>query len=433
MNDKCSLVTRRQFLLGLGATVVTAACSGKSVTVFTQDPATAPPSSLLAPATLPAGTLPPPPAADRTLVVVEMGGGNDGWSTVVPHAVSRYYDLRPNTAIENPIDLDGEVGLHPALATVAEQYQAGTVAIVEGIGMPKPDLSHFVSMRRWWDGAEMPSHTGWLGRYLDGTSGFDDLLAGITVGPGPSQAMLGNASFVVNIADTSGLASEMPWWIDDADELMGAWAGFAPVDVPVSELTPLQRAISGTVEARRELEAGLRPIREALEGSEDDEDQYTFGGQLRLAASLITAGIGPKVIYVQGEGDFDTHENQRDGHDQLMAGLDGGLAAFWSELDRAGMTERAVVMTASEFGRRPEDNGGGTEHGTASSHLVMGPAVAGGRYGEAPSWTRFDPEGNAIHTVDYRSLYATALEGWLGAPHVDVLQGEYEVLPLFTA
>ena len=203
--------------------------------------------------------------------------------------------------------------------------------------------------------------------------------------------------------------------------------------MPVSELTPLQRAISGTVEARRELEAGLRPIREAVEEADAWEDEYTFGGQLRLAAALITAGIGPKVVYVQGEGDFDTHENQREGHDQLMAGLDGGLGAFWSELERAGMSDRAVVMTASEFGRRPEDNDGGTDHGTASAHLIMGPGVAGGRYGEAPSWTRFDGEGNAIHTVDYRSLYATAVEGWLGAPHQEVLQGEYEVLPVFEA
>jgi hypothetical protein len=244
--------------------VVTAACSGKSVTVFRQDPTTVPPTTLLTPATLAAGSLPPPPVLDRTLVVVELGGGNDGWSTVVPHSLNRYYDLRRSLAIENPIDLDGEVGLHPALGTVASQWQAGNVAIVEGVGMEKPDLSHFVSMRRWWDGSEMPSHTGWLGRYLDGTAGFDDLLAGITIGPGPSQAMLGNASFVVNIADSNGLASEMPWWIDQPDELMGAWAGFAPVDVPVSELTPLERAISSTVEARRALETGLRPVREAI-------------------------------------------------------------------------------------------------------------------------------------------------------------------------
>lgn len=429
--DRCPMVTRRRFLLGLGATVVTAACSGKSVTVFQQSSTTTSlPAATGSATTLPAGTFVAP--ARRTLVVVELGGGNDGFSMVVPHQDSRYHDLRRSTRLTDVIDLDGEIGLHPALTSTAVRYQAGSVAVVEGVGTPKPDLSHFLSMQRWWQGSDAASHTGWLGRYLDATAGYEELLAGITIGPGPSQAMLGDASFVVNIADSNGLATEMPWWIDEPDELLGAWAGFAPVDVPLAELTPLQRAIGSTVTAQRQLQAGLAPLREAIEQEESDEDEEAgyLARQLDLAAGLITSGVRPRVVYVQGEGDFDTHEDQKDRHGELMTELDSGLAAFWGRLEQAGVADQALVMTASEFGRRPEDNDGGTDHGTASSHFVMGPGVQGGRYGEAPSLSRLDEEGNPVHTVDYRSIYATVLDGWLGANHPDLLDASYETLPL---
>lgn len=429
MTGRCPLVTRRHFIAGLGATILTAACGGRRVSVFGPDP-TAPDAAAVP--TIPAGTF--PRLTDRTLVVVELGGGNDGFATVVPHQSGRLRDLRRSTFVDDAVDLDGEVGLHPALATVAAQYGAGTVAIVEGVGAPKPDLSHFVSMRRWWDGTHQPDHTGWLGRYLDGAAGYDDLLAGITIGYGPSQAMLGRGSFVVNIAGPEGLAAEWPWWIDEPDELLAAWAGFAPVGMPLAELTPLQRAISSTVEAQRRLESGLAPLRSALEA--DGEEFWELDelvGQLTLAAGLITSGVGPQVIFVHGAGDFDTHEDQRSRHGELLTALDRGLAGFWSALGDAGMADRAVVMTTSEFGRRPEDNDGGTDHGTAGAHFVMGPAVAGGRYGEAPSLDRLDDEGNPVHTVDYRSLYATVLDGWLEAPAAEILHRDYETLPLFRA
>ena len=166
--------------------------------------------------------------AGRTLVVVELGGGNDGLNTVVPHADPAYRRLRPTLGVNDPIDLDGQVGFDPNLAKLAARYRAGQVAIVEGIGYPDPDLSHFASMavlvERGSRAADVS--TGWLGRYLDGTVGFDDPLAGVVIGTGPSPALLGDHSFATTIADTTGLQPRLPAWVDRPADLV---RGVVPV------------------------------------------------------------------------------------------------------------------------------------------------------------------------------------------------------------
>ncbi len=419
--ETCPFVTRRRFLVGLGATVLLTACNGQTVAVYRPDP-TSP--------TVDPGSAPPPGslggAADRTLVVVEMGGGNDGLNMVVPHADRRYHDLRRTIRIADPIDLDGEIGLHPSLPRLAERYVQGQVAIVEGVGVPEPDLSHFVSMETWWTarpgGAD---ESGWLGRFLDGSVGYEEPLAGITIGPGPSRAMLGNASYVVAIADASGLTPDLPPWIDTTDELMSMWEGFAAEDPTAIDLTPIRTAIASTVSARGKLEGALGGP-EAT--SRRRRRRGTLVDQLDLAAQLIASTVAPRVVYVHGFGDFDTHQGELGRHEQLMAQLDEGIDRFFQTL--GGLADRVVVVTTSEFGRRVRDNGSGTDHGTAAAHLVVGPAVRGGRYGEPPNLARLDPAGNPAHTVDYRSVYATVLDRWLQADADEVLGGRYERLSL---
>lgn len=429
-DQKCSLVTRRQFMGGLGVSVAVAACGSQGITVMQRSPRTD--SSLSTPgtaaepyATMPAGTL---PVTDRSIVVIELGGGNDSLSTVVPFD-RRYRDLRSTTAIDDPIELDGEIGLHPALVTIAERYGRGEVAIVEGLGVDQPDLSHFVSMRRWWDGTSDPDHTGWLGRYLDGAVGYDQLLAGISIGPGASQAMLGTGSYVIGISDAAGLASGLPWWVDDPRDFAGVWSGFAPVNVPLGELDPVRRAIAATAAAQHRLQTSLSPLEAVL--SDREVATYSLEGQLALAGGLIASDVNPRVVYIHGNGDFDTHENQPSRHAELMRQLDTGLGHFFSIVEAAGVENDVIVMTTSEFGRRPQDNDGGTDHGTASSHFVLGARVAGGRYGEAPSLQRLDGDGNLVHTVDFRSLYASVLDGWMGGGSAEVLRGDHENLELF--
>ncbi len=425
--DPCLPVSRRRFIQGLGATIAVVAAGGHGISIWGRNPATAiatppPPHSY--------GDLPP----GRTLVVVEMGGGNDGLNTVVPHATSAYYDLRRNLAVEEPIDLDGQVGLHPGLDYVAARYRDDEVAIVEGVGYPDPDLSHFASMSTWWTGEPGAiAASGWLGRLLDGTTADLDPLAAITIGPGPTPALLAEQSFVVSIQDATGLAPDLPPWIDEPEELLASWAGFAqaPVDSPAL-FGQVQRAIAATAAARTRLAS-------ALAGPDDDRgsgrnDAAGRGGQLTrsmdLAARLIASDVAPSIVYVHGFGDFDTHQGQQGRHNALMTELDGAVASFFATLEDARLADAALVMTTSEFGRRAASNGSGTDHGTAAAHLLIGPAVRGGRHGEAPDLRRLDARGNLVHTVDYRSLYATVLDQWFGIPHAEVLGAGYPVLDL---
>ncbi len=422
--SSCPFVTRRRFLVGLGATVVLAACNDQMVSVYRPDPTS--------PTTDPSAAPPPGTfggAEGRTLVVVEMGGGNDGLNMVVPHADGRYYDLRRSIRITDPIDLDGEVGFHPSLPRLARRYADGDVAIVEGVGVPDPNLSHFISMETWWTARPGGSdNSGWLGRFLDGTVGYTEPLAGITIGPGPSRAMLGNASYVVAIADASGLSPDLPPWIDTSDELMSMWEGFAAEDPATIDLDGVRTAIAASVAARGELEGAFGEGGDT--GRRRRRRRAGLVDQLDLAAQLVMSTTAPLVIYVHGFGDFDTHQGELSRHQQLMGQLDEAVDRFFQTLESSGAADRVLLVTASEFGRRVRDNGSGTDHGTAAPHLVIGPTVRGGRYGEAPDLSRLDPAGNLAHSVDYRSVYATVLDRWLQADADEVLGATYERLPL---
>ncbi|MDJ0954026.1 MAG: DUF1501 domain-containing protein [Acidimicrobiia bacterium] len=436
-DPRCPSLTRRRFLGALGASVAVASAGAYGISVWGRNPqdsgiaqvgtttttTTAPP--------LPAGTL--PIVGDRTLVVIEMGGGNDGLNTVVPHTSGRYHDLRGELAVVDPLDLDGEIGLHPELSYVADRYAAGHVAIVEGIGYPDPDLSHFASMATWWSASSAGEYpTGWLGRYLDATSGSDDPLAGVTIGPGPTPALLGATSFQISVQDMSGLSPQIPQWIDSRDELAGLWRGLAPAGFDdTSALDVVRRAIEVTTDAQDQLNDVLGAPGVAAPTVSAGRRRSDLEESILVAAALVTSPTPPRVVYIHGWGDFDTHEGQADRHGDMMAQLNAALQSLFAAADSAGVCDRLVVMTTSEFGRRPAYNGSGTDHGTANTHFVIGPQVVGGRYGEAPSLTGLDTRGNPRHSVDYRSVYASILTGWLGASAEALLGETHETLPLF--
>ena len=436
---RCPLVSRRQFITGLGATVAVTTAGGWALGIWRGggDVVSAIPSPPTTSATLPTAT-PFPAPNGRTLVVIEMGGGNDGLNMVVPHASNAYYDLRRDLAVVDPIDLDGEVGLHPNLAGLADLYGAGRMAVVEGVGYPNPELSHFTSMATWWSAqpAAPASQAGWLGRYLDLAGGHDDPLAAIVIGPGPTPALLAEHSYATTIQDVSGLAPTLPPWIDTRDELMAAWKGFAPAGIDSPGLFgEVQRAIAASGAAADRLDTvlsgaadpGAEPTAAGtLNGRRRDR---SLAGYLDLAARLATTASPPRIIFVHGWGDFDTHEGQASRHGDLMAELDTALQTFFAVVDAAERSDDVLVMTTSEFGRRARSNGAGTDHGTAAAQLIIGNPLAGGRFGLPPDLTRLDGRGNLTHTVDFRSLYATVLDDWLGADHQDVLGSRFETLP----
>lgn len=433
----CYSTTRRRFLAALGATVVVGVAGGYGIAVWGRRGAigTTGTTTTSGPVvtSMPAGSA--GPVTDRTLVIIEMGGGNDGLNMVVPHATDVYYDLRRDLAIDAPLDLDGEIGLHPELTFIAQRYADGAVAIVEGVGYPDPNLSHFASMATWWSG--MPGsigQTGWLGRYLDGTVGSDDPLAGVSIGPGPTPAMAGERSFVVTVQDMTGLAPSLPPWIDTNDELLSMWQGFAPAKFDGAVLLDQVRsAIDTTVIAANRLSDIFGEAPEPVDGAQQQGrrrrgDLTSF---MEVAAALVVAPSAPKVIYIHGWGDFDVHDGHANRHRTMMQALNDALAEFFGTVDDAGVSDKVMVMTTSEFGRRPKYNGSGTDHGTAASHLLIGTPIKGGRYGEAPSLTNLDNRGNMTHTVDYRSLYATVLGSYLESDAESLLGASYEELPLF--
>jgi uncharacterized protein (DUF1501 family) len=272
-----------------------------------------------------------------------------------------------------------------------------------------------------------------LGRYLDATVGPDNPLAGIAVGPGPSPALSGEESFVVSIQDATGLRPLTPGWIDDADELMAMWAGFAasPVDSP-DLFGKVTAAIGQTVAAAGTLGSVLEGVAvdDAAPAAAGRRRRRDLATDMALAAQLAVSPIAPRVVMVHGFGDFDTHEGQASRHADLMTELDTGIASFFEVVAAAGQQDRVVLTTTSEFGRRAASNGSGTDHGTAAAHLVIGAPVRGGRHGEAPDLSALDRNGNLVHTVDYRSVYASLLEEWLGVGSEDILGGSYETLGL---
>jgi uncharacterized protein (DUF1501 family) len=433
--------SRRDFLkrLGLGSAIAVGAGYGLSVWQWGDAPAHA--------ATLRAGRI-DGDVKGRTLVIVELGGGNDGLNTLVPHADGAYHDLRPTLGITDSVDLDGKVGLHPKLTKLAKRYKDGHVAIIEGIGYDDPDLSHFGSFAIWWSakggagGASGAGGAGWLGAYLDATVGFDDPLAAIGIGPGPSPAMLGRNSFATTIADATGLRPRLPPWVDngtDAGSLLDAWSHFKPARVDTSRLVgQVQRDVGLTQAARTDLDRVLRTAptipraASAASARASDRNAYrtsSLADSLTLAATLIQSPAKPRLIYVNGIGDFDTHQGEVQRHPVLMQELDDGVEGLFSALPK-GAAEKVALMTVSEFGRRPAENGSGTDHGTANVHFVVGPKVRGGRYGESPSLTKLDANGNLVHTVDFRRLYATGLR-WLNVTDTEpVMGGHFQSFPV---
>lgn len=410
-------LSRREFLAGLGAAGVVAA-SGYGVSVWTRDGAHAPKTSR---------NVAPTPSAARTLVLVELAGGNDALNMVVPYGDPTYRTLRPTLGVPDAIDLDGHIGLSPKLPTLASEYHAGHLAIVEGVGVPKPNLSHFASLQRWWTAdPDLEAQQGWIGRYLDRTVGHDDPMAAVAIGPGPSPVLAGAASYSTSITSADGL---QPARMDATvrDSLIEAWRSMVPA-TPGSDLVgQVQGAILATIDARDRLArdlTGSTPV--------DDTGNPTLTDALTLAARLIGSPDRPRVVHVHVEGDFDTHQGQAERHPALMADLDAAVKSFIATLDETHVHAGVVLATMSEFGRRAHENGSGTDHGAAAAHLVWSREVKGGRHGDPPSLQNLDENGNLAVTVDYRGYDATLL-AWLD-PKTDVgavLGRDFPTLPLF--
>jgi uncharacterized protein (DUF1501 family) len=363
------------------------------------------------------------------LVVVQMGGGNDGLNTIVPFAHDEYYRARPHLGVPQTqlLRLNDEVGLNPELKPLKALFDDGQLGIIQGVGYPNPNRSHFRSMEIWHtaDPTGTGPKTGWLGRMFDSECPDCGQTAGITLSPDMPLAMQGTGGRVI--------AMDSP-----------ARFGFHPVSgagqQEVEALHALLRPVAGeepTVDflAHTEMNALVAASdvgRIAGKIATDGGTGYPndpFSQKLRIVAELIAAGSPTRVYYV-GLGGFDTHADQAGRQDRLLGTLGAGLGAFAADLKDKALRDRVLTMTFSEFGRRVTENASaGTDHGTAAPMFLMGGPVTPGVHGTHPSLTDLDM-GDLRFGTDFRSVYATVLEQWLGVQSETILNGRFQTLDI---
>jgi uncharacterized protein (DUF1501 family) len=365
------------------------------------------------------------PAPDeRVLVVIELNGGNDGINTVVPYRDEGYQRHRSATrlATRDLIKIDDQAGLHPSMLDAARLLNDGKLAIVQGVGYPNPNRSHFESMRIWHtarpDAAEAAG-SGWIGRVLDGRAATSPSGPGaVFVGSYPSPvAVRGRRSAAITLDRTD-------------DFLLGDVAARHPLRREAGdddELTAFIRRSTLDAYATADRMATITRVAPGLR-----YPPTRLAGGLMQVSRLIKAGIAACFYYIIQSG-YDTHANQLFNHASLLGELSAAIGAFLDDLTTARLAERVAVLCFSEFGRRVSDNGSsGTDHGTAGPVILAGPGVRPGLVGPTPSLTDLE-DGDLKVGVDFRQVYAAVLDGWLGLPAEPALGRAFEPLPLFRA
>jgi uncharacterized protein (DUF1501 family) len=355
----------------------------------------------------------------RVLVVIELNGGNDGINTVVPFADEGYAKHRKTLRLakDRLVKVNDEVGLHPSLGEFGKLLEAGQLVIAQGVGYPNPSRSHFQSMATWHTARLDPEEhkgPGWLGRGLD------------SVGKGASALLVGSGPPPVAIRGRRSIASAI-----ERPEDFTLAAGADPrkalaKEEPADDLSAfVQRSM---------LDAYATADRLSQVSAQKDTARYPqsgLGARLRLIARLMKAGLDTRVFYTLQPG-YDTHSAQLFAHGNLLFELSAALKAFLDDLSESKLADRVVVLLFSEFGRTVVENGSaGTDHGTAGPFFLAGKGLKGGLVGATPSLLDLDPKhGDLRRSLDFRQLYATLLEDWVGSSAKETLSGTFERLPL---
>jgi uncharacterized protein (DUF1501 family) len=374
----------------------------------------------------------------RILVVVQLDGGNDGLNTVVPYCDDEYRKHRPNLAIPaaEVKKVDDRVGLHPSLEGFAKLLEHERLAIVQGVGYPNPNRSHFDSMAIWHTARTTVDKAapGWLARAIDGRPAPQGDAPGLHIHekfPLPA-ALAGGHQVVPSVARLEQFRRRLgmpqgPQFaaqIDALDRLARQELG-----EPGSMLQFVERCSLITYASSARLE---RVQQDASAGNVNYPEFYGLARRLRLIAQLVTAGMSTPIYYTHLDG-FDTHAGQLTQHANLLRELGQSLKAFLDDLEKSGESQRVLVLVFSEFGRRLHENGSaGTDHGTAAPVFLLGQPVKAGLHGAYPDLGHLE-DGDPVHTVDFRRVYATVLDQWLGVSHRDVLGTSFAAIPMLRA
>jgi uncharacterized protein (DUF1501 family) len=371
---------------------------------------------------------------ERILVLVELYGGNDGISTVVPYENGAYYDARPQTHVkgEEVLAFEKGLGFHPALSSFQRQYRQGHLAVVQGVGYPRPVYSHFKSFEIWHTAREegRASGDGWVGRLREAAWGANprsDLV--VHVGT--------HIPFSLHSSKHEMVVFETPEnfvWVGDERDLQtygqasGSANGAAP---PAGGSAAMLDHLRGTLRDAQATSPRILSTAATYKPRVEYPDD-PFARSMRVIASMINAGFDTRV-YSVALGNFDTHgPEQVEKHQSLLATLDAGVGSFLEDLQGTPNAGKTLVMCYSEFGRRVRENySRGTDHGAAGPLFLFGPSVRGGLYGEEPSLTKLDQDGNLVYNTDFRRVYSSVLQGWFGVENGRVLPEAYESLPVF--
>lgn len=360
----------------------------------------------------------PLPEKDRSiLVIIQLAGGNDGLNTVIPFEDSHYYNLRPTLALKKKdiLPLADELGLHPSLKGLADLYNSGKLSILQNVGYPNPNRSHFRSTEIWETASDSDQfeHYGWMGKFFDHSCcGLDpDTPRAVYVGNETPQSFLSNELHAIQgIQARGGLYRNVN---EEVNELLNHALQQPAGDDP--NFNFLEHTYFNALATEERVLNILRSSR--------DNQKYpgnNFAQSLKNIADLIAGGLETRVYFANLPG-FDTHANQANNHSNLLATLSDGLAAFQEDLMRRGLEDQVLTMTFSEFGRRPDENGNrGTDHGTSAPLFIVGKPTSAGLFGNLPDLSG-DPRAPTPFDFDFRQVYATLLEGWLGADSKAIL------------
>lgn len=381
----------------------------------------------------------------RILVIVQLAGGNDGVNTVIPWADDAYHSARPSLAFKRDtvLKINDHIGLHPQLAGLKALYDEGALSIIQGVGYPHPNRSHFRSMDIWNTAQPESEITGdgWLGRALDGSAArFAGKVPALALGmdnlPLALVAPRTNVPSIRSLEDYqlrfgNGSASDHQLRQSLARKL-ARWG-----EAPAEPTTPAEPAsndlnfIRQTLGTAIDSAARLKEVAASYQPA-SPYPQTQLAANLKTVAQLIAGELGTRIFFVS-LGGFDTHARQAGSHAALLAELSGAVAAFFKDLRAHSLADRVMLATYSEFGRRLKENGSlGTDHGAGSQMFVVSGATKAGVFGDHPSLTDLD-DGDLKHATDFRSVYATLLDRWLHIPSEPVLGGKFAPVEFLTA
>jgi uncharacterized protein (DUF1501 family) len=368
----------------------------------------------------------PAPEKDRSiLVLVQLAGGNDGLNTVIPFEDADYYRLRPTLGIakEKVLRASDSIGLHPSMTALHGLYGDGKLAVIQNVGYPNPNRSHFRSTEIWEtaSASEEFSASGWIGRFLDNAcagmpaDAHDPIAVHLTSGV-PQSFTSEHAHPTFGLAPGGGNRRDN----EETRRLLESMVRADESNNYNDNATFLRQTLMDTLVTEKKVQ---RVIADYKPGSPYPGNP--LASSLRNVAALIAARLPTRVYFVSLSG-FDTHSNQLFQHASLLTQLSDALAAFQKDLEAHKLADQVTTMTFSEFGRRPSENDSrGTDHGTAAPLFVMGSRVKGGLHGTPPS-LKLEKNQDLTFSTDFRRIYATALDRWLQCPAQSVLGGKFE-------